>query len=78
MNNRIKTEVYESNIHLNLLYDLLSSLQNNGSRFFYPEEINKEISVLLNKIDKYIHHDKKGYDLIKETWYSELTFKKND
>lgn len=70
-------ERYEANIHLNSLYDVLTSLQSNG-RFWYPNDINEDIDSLIKKINKYIYHDHKGYDVIDETWYSEFVFKKNN
>ncbi len=70
-------EKYKANIHLNSLYDILISLQSNG-KYWYPEDINKDIDKLIYKINKYIYHNHKGYDVINETWYSEFTFKKDN
>lgn len=69
------TERYEANIHLNSLYDVLVSLQSNG-KYWYPDDINKDIDKLIAKINKYIYHDHSGYDVIDERWYSEFSFKK--
>lgn len=71
-------ERYEANIHLNTLYDVLTSLRANGSKQFYPDDINEDIDKLISKILNYIYHDHKGYDVIDETWYSEFVFKKNN
>ena len=71
-------EKYEANVHLNTLYDVLTSLRANGSKQFYPDDINEDIDKLISKILNYIYHDYKGYDVIDETWYSECVFKKNN
>ena len=76
MKGKTINEKYEANIHLNSLCDVLCSLQVNG-KYWYPKEINDDIDNLIKKINKYIYHDHKGYDIIDETWYSEFTFKKN-
>ena len=47
------TERYEANIHLNTLYDVLSALQSHG-KFWYPDDINKNIDCLIKKINNYI------------------------
>ena len=70
-----KIERYEANIHLNSLCDVLSSLQVSG-KYWYPNDINNEINSLIKKINGYIYHDHKGYDVIGEKWYSEFVFKK--
>lgn len=70
-------ETYDGNIHLNTLYDVLSSLQSNG-KFWYPEDISEDLDKLIAKINYYVYHDHKGYDVIDEKWYSEFTFKKNN
>ena len=72
------TEKYEANIHLNTLYDVLTSLRANGSKQFYPDDVNEDIDKLISKILNYIYHDHKGCDVIDETWYSEFVFKKNN
>ena len=77
MKGKIINEKYEANIHLNSLYDVLSSLQTSG-KYWYPKEINDDINNLISKINNYIYHNHKGNDVIDETWYSEFTFKKND
>ena len=69
------TKKYEANIHLNSLYDVLVSLQVNG-KYWYPKDINDGIDNLVAKINKYIYHGHKGYDVIDERWYSEFSFKK--
>ena len=78
MKNEIIKEKYEVNIHLNSLYDVLTSLRTNGSKQFYPDDINDDIDKLIFKILNYIYHDHKKYDVIDEKWYSEFTFKKNN
>ena len=70
-------EKYKANIHLNSLYDILISLQSNG-KYWYPEDINRDINNLISKINRYIYHNHKGYDVINETWYSEFTFRKDN
>ena len=77
MGNKTITKRYEANMHLNTLYDILTSLQSNG-KYWYPNDINKDINILINKINNYIYHNHKGRDVIDETWYSEFTFKKNN
>ena len=77
MRNKEITEKYEANVHLNTLYDVLTSLRSNGSMQFYPDDINNDIDKLVLKILDYIYHIHKGYDVIDEKWYSEITFKKN-
>jgi hypothetical protein len=77
MSKREITEKYKANIHLNSLYDVLVSLKSNG-KYWYPDDINKDINNLISKINRYIYHDHKGYDVINETWYSEFVFKRND
>ena len=77
MKGKIINEKYEANIHLNSLYDVLSSLQASG-KYWYPKEINDDIDNLISKINNYIYHNHSGYDVIDETWYSEFVFKKND
>lgn len=77
MKNEITKETYEANIHLNTLYDVLSALRANGSKQFYPDDINDEIDKIISKINSYIYHGHDGYDVIDEKWYSEFTFKKN-
>ena len=72
------TEKYETNIHLYTLLDVLSSLQENGRRFHYPEDINKSIDELLKKIDYHIYHGHEDYDITDEKTYSEITFEKNE
>ena len=44
-------ETYEVNVHLYTLQDVLFALQENGRKFYYPEDINKSIDELLKKID---------------------------
>ena len=70
------TERYEANIHLNTLYDVLTSLQGNN-KCWYPEDINNDVTSLIKKINNHIYHNHSGYDVIDETWYSEITFEKN-
>ena len=77
MNGKIINEKYKANIHLNSLYDVLSSLQICG-KYWYPKDINDDIDNLISKINNYIYHNHNGYDVIDETWYSEFVFKKND
>ena len=77
MNNKEIIERYEANIHLNTLYDVLSSLQSNGKKQWYPNEINEDINKLISKINKHIYHGHEGYDVIGERWYSEFVFKEN-
>lgn len=77
MKNEITKEKYEANVHLNTLYDVLTSLRANGSKEFYPNDINEDIDKLILKILDYLYHGHKGYDVIDEKWFSEYTFKKN-
>ncbi len=77
MNDETIIERYEANIHLNTLYDVLSSLQSNGKKQLYPDDINEDIDSLIKKINEYIYHGHNGYDVIGEKWYSEFIFKKN-
>ena len=77
MGNKTITDRYEANIHLNTLYDVLTSLRANGNKHFYPDDVNDDIDSLIKKINNYIYHGHDGYDVIDETWYSEFTFKKN-
>lgn len=76
MKDEIKKEKYDANIHLNSLCDVLSALQVNG-KHWYPKDINEDIDTLIGKVNNYIYHGHKGYDVIDEKWYSEFTFKKN-
>ena len=76
MNDKIKNETYEANIHLNTLYDILISLQSNG-KYWYPKDVNESIDKLITKINNYIYHGHNGYDVIDEKWYSKFIFKRN-
>ena len=78
MDKKIVTERYETNIHLYTLLDVLSSLQENGRRFHYPDDVNKAIEDLQKKIDYHIYHGHEDYDIADEKTYSEITFEKNE
>ncbi len=72
------TEKYEANTHLNTLYDVLLALQSIGGKHWYPDDINEAIDELISKISKHIYHGHEDYDVVDETWYSEITFEKNN
>ncbi len=72
------TERYEANTHLNTLYDVLMALQSIGGKQWYPDDINKAIDDLISKVSYHIYHGHEDYDVIDETWYSEITFEKNN
>lgn len=65
-------------MHLYALLDVVSSLQENGRKFHYPDDVNKAIDNLLDKIDNHIYHGHEDYDVTDEIWYSEITFEKNE
>lgn len=69
-------EKYEANMHLYSLLDILSSLQENGRKYWYPDDINKAIDDLLKKIDNHIYHGHEDYDIADEKITSEITFEK--
>ena len=77
MENEITKEKYEANIQLETLYETLDAI-NSKSSHKYPSDIKDDINNLLAKINYYVYHDHKGYDVLDEKWYSEFTFKKNN
>jgi hypothetical protein len=76
MKDKLSKKMYEANVQLNTLYDVVDALQSKG-RCLYPNDVNECIDNLLKIINEHIYHGHDGYDVIDEKWYSEFTFKKN-
>lgn len=73
----ILEEKYLVNLNLNVLYEILDKFYNYGDEAYYPSEIRLNMKALLNSINKYIYHSKKGYDIVGEKYYSIVTYQKN-
>lgn len=65
-------------MHLYTLLDVLISLQENGRKCWYPDDVNKSINDLIKKIENHIYPGDEDDDIADEKIYSEVTFEINE
>lgn len=68
---------YEEELSLLVLYEILDAIYK-PSQKQYPKEIVEKINDLLVTLNKYLYHEKKGYDILKEKYLCEITYQKKD
>lgn len=77
MNSEVFSKEYNTNIQLEVLYDVLDGLYVRN-KFKYPDDTKDLIDKLLKNISSYIYHSCDGYDIISDEIYSRIVYKKNN
>ncbi len=78
MSKKIIKEKYEANIHLYTLLDVLQSLQENGRKYWYSDDIDESINDLIKKIENQLYPDHEEDDISDEKMFCEVTYEINE
>ncbi len=77
MKKEIIVREYETDIHLEALYELLDYFYKPNCKK-YPDDVKNKMNELIKTLDKYLYHNMDGYDIVDEEIYKKIKFFKQN